>query len=664
MKAQHASYGSQVALGAAMDVTIKDGRHFSSSNEPWLHFETFAPFAGAHFVEIVYRAGLFDDPVRPVLRFVTPHGHVDRILPGPVAGTAIWRGAIPRGATGALISPAAREGRFDFRVERVTPLAVADMLRLVWRGRREKLFSILLAGVFGYVAEAENAMDWAINAEPLENFADWRAQRRRPLDALLDAPRSDWTHGANLVVFIDAEGASPTALAQTLASLDAQRRAPLRIVVVGGAGTAQPIALGRLAFVAANSDLAPSLRVAHFVAILKAGDAFEPEAIAAFTEAIARQPGARLLYGDEIEVRADGPFPAFKPDWSPQLECVRPYVGRCAFLRAPDLRMCAVMTLGRLAESLDHVKRGLAHDEVAHVRRFLMSRAPSSGAATSAPVADRTDILSASIVLLTRDRGDLLEPCLDSLLARTTHPDFELLIVDNGTREARALARLELAGFDPRVRIIREPGAFNFAVFNNAAARLATRDVLVFLNNDTEIVTADWLERLTTLAVAPDAGAVGALLLFPDGRVQHAGVIVGLGQDAGHFEALQTPDAQSWLDRVGVRHETSAVTAACMAVERRKFEAVGGFDEARFPIEFNDVDLCLRLGERGWRSICAPDIRLIHKESASRGNARARPLSVHANERAYFRERWRSAIRDDRYFHPGLSLYARRAALS
>ena len=126
------------------------------------------------------------------------------------------------------------------------------------------------------------------------------------------------------------------------------------------------------------------------------------------------------------------------------------------------------------------------------------------------------------------------------------------------------------------MRIFMRPGPFNFARLNNEAVRESRGQVLVFLNNDTEIMTGDWLEQLSREALDPDAGGVGPLLLFPDGRVQHAGVTIELGQDAGHFGALEDPQAPSWLDAIRHPHETSAVTAACMALERRKFDAVGG----------------------------------------------------------------------------------------
>jgi GT2 family glycosyltransferase len=216
---------------------------------------------------------------------------------------------------------------------------------------------------------------------------------------------------------------------------------------------------------------------------------------------------------------------------------------------------------------------------------------------------------------------------------------------------------------DQDTEVIHYPGPFDFSSMCNAGAARADSDVLVFLNNDTEVLSADWLDRLKSWALKPNIGAVGAKLTYPNGLMQHIGVVVGMGGSAGHFSSLAHADASTWANHHLFVHEVSAVTGACLAVERRKFNAVGGFDAANFPIELNDIDLCLRLAERGWTAIVDPAVHLMHEESTTRGRATFRRLNVYEDQRNRFINRWRHVLRDDPHFHPALSLFHWRAAL-
>jgi GT2 family glycosyltransferase len=203
------------------------------------------------------------------------------------------------------------------------------------------------------------------------------------------------------------------------------------------------------------------------------------------------------------------------------------------------------------------------------------------------------------------------------------------------------------------VRVLRDDGPFNFAALNNGAARSSTADVLVFLNNDTEAIEPGWLETLLEEALRPEIGAVAPMLLYPDGSVQHAGAALGLHGYAGHPFAGLAPGAQTPFGRPdeGTRNWL-AVTAACMMVQRRKFEAVGGFDET-FVVAGNDVDLCLRLTAAGHRSVCVPHAVLIHDESRSRGS-HIDPRDFVTSERSY------GAFRTvgDPFYNPNLTLDA------
>jgi GT2 family glycosyltransferase len=265
--------------------------------------------------------------------------------------------------------------------------------------------------------------------------------------------------------------------------------------------------------------------------------------------------------------------------------------------------------------------------------------------------------------MVTRDNADFLRRTISGILEKTRFARLDLVIVDSGSTDTRALNLLQSAANDPRVTLLRAPWPFNFSALNNLGAEKARGDVLVFLNNDMEIIEPEWLRELAERAIDPHVGAVGCKLLYPDGRIQHAGVVLGIGEGTGHFDAGLRDGEPGWLGRNLVLHEASAVTGACLAVERAKFAAAGGFD-THLPVEYNDIDLCLRLEELGFAALWTPFARLIHFESASRGRATFRRLDKHAAERAYFRQRWGDRLRDDPFFHPGLSLVSLSAALA
>lgn len=263
-----------------------------------------------------------------------------------------------------------------------------------------------------------------------------------------------------------------------------------------------------------------------------------------------------------------------------------------------------------------------------------------------------------TIVIPTRDREELLRACLSTLRNKTDWPHYDIIVVDNDTRDADALAyltSLEAAG----VTVLRCPGPFNFSRLNNEAARIAVGSHLLLLNNDTECMEDGWLTALLEAAHAPDAGAVGARLLWPSGMVQHGGVVLGTYFGAAHaFNDCLASDT-AYDDLACTCREVSAVTAACLLVRREDYWSVGGLDEHLFPVNFNDVDFCLKLRAAGKRNIWTPHATLLHKESASR----KRDLTPERRGRASrelraLRLKWGHVLLDDPYYSPSLNLDA------
>jgi GT2 family glycosyltransferase len=212
--------------------------------------------------------------------------------------------------------------------------------------------------------------------------------------------------------------------------------------------------------------------------------------------------------------------------------------------------------------------------------------------------------------------------------------------------------------------VLRLPGPFNFSRLNNEAVRVAKGELLCFLNNDIEPLDGSWLTNLVTRAVEPDVGAVGAMLLYPDGSIQHAGVAIGIGGAAGHVQKGVMPDSTRGDFRYFATRRVSAVTAACLVVSRDKFLSVGGFDEQAFPVAFNDVDFCLKLNSRRLRNMFVAESRLIHHESKSRGqDDNPEKRERFARELRQLQQRWETQTYTDPWYSPLLSRASERCLL-
>jgi GT2 family glycosyltransferase len=261
-----------------------------------------------------------------------------------------------------------------------------------------------------------------------------------------------------------------------------------------------------------------------------------------------------------------------------------------------------------------------------------------------------------SIIVPTRDMLHFLKPCVESLLARTTWPNYEILIVDNQSTCTETLAFMEAVGADERVRVLRYDQPFNFSAINNYAAEQSRGDILCLLNNDTEVLTPDWLEEMVSRLLQPGVGVVGARLYFTDGRVQHAGDVLGPGGCASHLHGPIAADDPGYMDRAMLAQDLSAVTAACFVTPRELYRSLGGLEEETLPVAFNDVDYCLRVRESGHRVIYTPYAELYHHESVSRGKDDDPVKAARAKrESDYMRRRWGAVIERDPFYNPNLN---------
>jgi GT2 family glycosyltransferase len=261
-----------------------------------------------------------------------------------------------------------------------------------------------------------------------------------------------------------------------------------------------------------------------------------------------------------------------------------------------------------------------------------------------------------SLIIPTRDKLDLLKTCVESILALTSYPNYEILVVDNQSSERETLDYMRSLQTRERVSVLHHDQPFNYSAINNWAARRASGEIIGLVNNDIEVISPDWLDEMASQAWRPEVGAVGAMLYYPDDRIQHAGVILGLGGIANHAYAGLPKGYAGHGGRARVCQYLSAVTAACLLVRRDVFDQVGGLDE-KLQVAFNDVDFCLRLREAGYWNIWTPFAELYHHESASRGTEDSpEKIERFLGEVALMEQRWRHLLRVDPAYNRNLTL--------
>ncbi len=298
---------------------------------------------------------------------------------------------------------------------------------------------------------------------------------------------------------------------------------------------------------------------------------------------------------------------------------------------------------------VDHLeRRGQAGDVVSHPRlptwQLVRRKVPEP-----APLV--------TVIIPTKDKAEILEPCVEGVLNRTRYANLEVLIVDHQSTDPAAVRLLARLAEDPRVEVMSYEGPFNYAAINNTAVARARGSVLALLNNDVDVIDPDWLDEMVSLAVLPEVGAVGAKLLYPDGRIQHAGVILGTGGVAATTSSARRRARRLFRTRRVARRRVAAVTAACLVIRRSVFEEVGGFDEVNLPVAFNDVDLCLKIGEAGYRNVWTPEARLYHHESISRGSDQVGERLERFNREVEFMlQKWQGSLDDDPFYNPNLNL--------
>lgn len=542
--------------------------------------------------------------------------------------------------------------------------------------------------------------EWIVQNEPtLQNLQQQRARSRQliyqplisiitpvynppmvVLQAMLDSVRNQTYHNWELCL-VDGGSTDPT-ISQLLTAIASQdNRIHLKLTEQNSG-------------IIGNSKQALELAQGEFYTTLDHDDVLAPDALYEIALALNDNQALDFIYSDHDLLSEDGAKrfdPLFKPDWSPEILLSANYLVHLAVIRATVFQEVGGFQEGlegvqdldlffRVVEKtqrIHHIPRVLYHWRVSAIStassiyhkpqtplnqlKAVEAHLKRQGLPEAEAFFDQSGFLrvswlvtgnpKVSIIIPTKDKPDLIITCVKSVLEKTTYQNFEVVVVDTGSTDPRVFEFYQTLEQVERVKLLDYSQPFNYSAVNNWAVEHCQGEVLLFLNNDTEIIGGDWLEEMLIWAQRPEIGAVGAKLLKPDGTIQHAGVIVGLGGFANHIFA-GLPEASNTLFGLTEWYRNySAVTAACMMIRREVFEAVGGFDEA-FRLNGSDVSLCLRLTEAGFRVVYNPFAKLYHLEGATHLGKNI-PTDYLLSRESYLP----LLEAGDPYFNPNLSYY-------
>jgi len=459
----------------------------------------------------------------------------------------------------------------------------------------------------------------------------------------------------------------------------------------------------RSAGIAQNTNAALELATGKFCVFLDHDDLLAEHALYEVAKNVLDQPKLKFLYSDEDKVDESGQRmePHFKPDWNPDLLLSQNYIchlvamnrefiesiGRCrsGYEGAQDHDLL-LRAMGQLThEQVLHIEKVLYHwritDESTAASPSAKSYTTDSGVAAIKDYLNRSDSIAkvekgkypntyrvkwglpaaapmVSIIIPTRDRLDILSQCIESVCELTDYPNYEIIVVDNGSVKTETLDYFEkIQTYSKPIRVLSHQGGFNYSAINNYAVEHAQGSIITMMNNDIEVIKGDWLREMVSHASRREIGCVGAKLLYKNNMVQHAGVILGIGGVAGHAHKYFDSESAGYFSRLHLTQNMSAVTAACLTVRKEIYQQVGGLNDSELKVAFNDVDFCLKVGALGLRNLWTPYATLYHHESLSRGQEDTHEKKVRFNrEVKYMQEQWGDLLSSDPAYNGNLTL--------
>jgi GT2 family glycosyltransferase len=451
--------------------------------------------------------------------------------------------------------------------------------------------------------------------------------------------------------------------------------------------------------IATNSNDALSLATTDFVGFLDQYDELDPFAINEVVNRLNEKPDVEFIYSDDDKIDKKGrrKSPFFKPEWSPDMFLSYNYLSHFTVIKKRLIDKVGGFREGYTGahdyDLLLRVTEFIDEQKIAHIPKILYHQRLVPGSKTeigspkpqglaAAKNEALTDALTrrgiegeimdglfpgsyrvrykisgspkVSIIIPTKDKVNTLKTCIESILEKTDYENYEIIIVDNQSKEEETTIYYDKIKNNSKIKILEYSKPFNFSRINNFAVSQVDTEYILFLNNDTEVIASEWLTALLEHAQRKEVGAVGAKLLYPNNTIQHAGVILtGVIRIAGHAHRHLPASSHGYAGRASIIQNFSAVTAACMLTKKSVFEEVGGFDEINLPVAYNDLDFCLKLRQKGYLIVYTPYAELYHHEYMSRGQEDTpEKLARALKELEYIRKTWGKVLENDPYYNP------------
>jgi len=587
-------------------------------------------------------------------------------------------------------------------------------VKAISKARREGLSGVKSAlGKVRALAPTHNPGGYA---EWIEQFDTLSEDKKK----IIIQSINNFTHLPLLSVVMPVYNAPPKFLQKAIESVRAQLYPHWELCIADDASTdpnikkilSEQAALDdriRLVFreknghISAASNSALDIATGEFIVLLDHDDELPAHALYHVAKCLNENPDADLIYSDEDKISGTGNRydPYFKPDFDPLLFLAQNMISHLGVYRTALVREIGGFRKGfEGSQDWDlalRVVEKTQRDRVLHIPRILYHWRAVEGS-TALAVSEKSYVVSAgqlavsehlvrterqaevvrapeaphfnrvifdrspmkdliSIIIPTRDRADLLRVCVGSIMEKSTYSNYELIVVDNGSVEDETFSLFDSWSHSSgRFKIIRDDAPFNFSRINNLAAEHAAGKILCFLNNDIEVVTHDWIEEMATFAIQPNVGCVGARLWYPSGKLQHGGVLLGVGGVANHAHYQAEKGCHGYFGRAVLHQEYSAVTAAALMIRADTFKKVNGYDES-LAVAFNDIDLCLRVREAGYRNVWTPYAELIHYESLTRGSEdNPEKIARFKGEVEFMKNRWGKLLSCDPSYNPNLNI--------